>query len=157
MTETTKTEAGGRAPITSRTRRAGMAALGPVLMLYLGLGVVQIFLAGLGVFSLDGRQLGDPGETALDPHRFVGTVMGVVALLVLIAAAVARPSRRVVIQGVVLLVVAAVLQGVLAAAGEDTALFGGLHALFGIGSLGLAGSMLAAVRGRSLRSSSSRP
>jgi hypothetical protein len=117
-------------------------------MLFLGLGVVQIFLAGLGVFSLDGAQLGGTDETAFDPHRFVAVVMSAVTLLVLIAALVARPGRQFVIMSVVLLLLVAVLQGVLASAGEDTALFGGLHALFGIGSLGLAGRMLAIGRGR---------
>jgi hypothetical protein len=146
MTETTQAGTAGRAPTTSRTRRAGLRALALLLVLYLGLGVVQIFLAGLGVFALDGEQLGTAGETALDPHRVLGTVMGVITLLILIAAALARPGRRIVVQAVVLLLVVAGLQGLLASAGEDTALIGGLHAIFGVGSLGLAGRMLADTR-----------
>jgi hypothetical protein len=127
-------------------RRAGSIALPALLVLFLSLGVVQIFLAGLGVFSLDGQQLGSPDETAFGLHRFVAILMSTVALLVVIAAAVARPGRRVVIMSVVLFLLVFVLQGVLAAAGEDTPIFGGLHAIFGIGSLGLAGSMLTAAR-----------
>jgi hypothetical protein len=151
MTESTRTSPGpasGQPGPAGGVRRAGAAALPPLLMLFLGLGVVQIFLAGLGVFSLDGAQLGGTDETAFDPHRFVAVVMSAVTLLVLIAAVMARPGRQFVIMSVVLLLLVAVLQGVLASAGEDTALFGGLHALFGIGSLGLAGRMLAIGRSR---------
>jgi hypothetical protein len=115
-------------------------------MLYLGLGVVQIFLAGLGVFSLDGQQLGAADETAFAPHRFVAMVMAGVTLLIVIAAALARPGRRMVIMSVVLLLIVFVVQGLLASAGEDTSLFGGLHAIVGIASLGLAGRMLALAR-----------
>jgi hypothetical protein len=127
-------------------RRIGLLTMPPLSMLYLALGVVQIFLAGYGVFDLNGAQLGSKDETAFGPHRFVGLLMTVVALLLLIAALVARPGRRLVIMAVSLLVIVAVLQGVLASAGEDTPLFGGLHALFGIGSLGLASTILAGAR-----------
>jgi hypothetical protein len=134
-------------------RGFGLTAIPPLSMLYLALGVIQIFLAGYGVFALNGRQLGSSGETAFDPHRMVGYLMALVALLLLIAAAIARPGRRLVIMAASLLVIVAVLQGVLASAGENAAVFGGLHALFGIGSLGLASTLLAGSRalGRSGR------
>jgi hypothetical protein len=128
-------------PALGRLRRAGLAALSPLVMLFLALGFIQIFLAGLGVFSLDGEQLGSADESAFDPHRFVAMVMTAVAALVVLAAAVARPGRRIVITSVVLFLLVFVVQGVLAAAGEDTALFGGLHALVGIGTLGVAGHL----------------
>jgi Family of unknown function (DUF6220) len=127
-------------------RRIGLLTMPPLSVLYLVLGVVQIFLAGYGVFDLNGAQLGSKDETAFGPHRFVGILMTVVALLLLIAALVARPGRRIVIMAVSLLVIVAVLQGLLASWGEDTPLFGGLHALFGIGSLGLASTLLASTR-----------
>jgi Family of unknown function (DUF6220) len=138
----------GAAAFTDFTgaRRTAVRLMPPLSMLYLGLGVVQIFLAGYGVFDLNGAQLGSKGETAFGPHRFVGMLMTAAALLLLIAALVARPGRRLVIMAGSLLVVAAVLQSVLASLGEDTPLFGGLHALFGIGSLGLASSILAGTR-----------
>jgi len=151
MSESTNTQPGQRTagrpePAVGGVRGAGRATLPPLLMLYLGLGVVQIFLAGLGVFALDGEQLGGADETAFGPHRFVGTLMALVALLVVIAAAIARPGRQVVIMAVVLFLLVSVVQTVLATAGEDTALFGGLHAIVGIGSLGLAGRMLGVTR-----------
>jgi hypothetical protein len=131
-----------------RVRRAGLVALRPLVMLYLGLGAVQIFLAGLGVFALDGEQLGSADETAFGPHRFVGMLMSGAALLILIAVGLARPGRRIVIMSVVLFLLVFVGQSVLAAAGEDTPLFGGLHAIVGIGSLGLASALLSAGRSR---------
>jgi hypothetical protein len=133
-------------PTFTGARRIGLLTLPPLAMLYLGLGVVQIFLAGFGVFDLNGAQLGSKDETAFGPHRFVGMLMTAVALLLVIAVAVARPGRRLVIAAVSLLLIVAVLQGVLASAGQDTPLFGGLHALFGIGSLGLASMILAGSR-----------
>jgi hypothetical protein len=133
-------------PAFTGARRIGLLTLPPLAMLYLGLGVVQIFLAGYGVFDLNGAQLGSKDETAFGPHRFVGLLMTVVALLLLIAAVVARPGRRIVIMAVTLLLIVAVLQGVLASAGDDTPFFGGLHALFGIGSLGLASVILTGTR-----------
>jgi hypothetical protein len=62
-------------------------------VLYLLLGVVQIFLAGLGVWNLD-QKVGSDGETALDPHRITGMIMGLVGLLILVAALVARPNGQ---------------------------------------------------------------
>ena len=138
-------------PALTGVRRTGLITMPPLAMLFLGLGVVQIFLAGFGVFDLNGAELGSKDETAFDPHRFVGFLMTAVALLLLIAAIVARPGRRIVGLAVALLLIVAVLQGVLASLGEDTAVFGGLHALFGIGSLGLASSILAATRALSSR------
>jgi len=132
-------------PGLTGARQIGLRSLPPLSMLFLTLGVVQIFLAGYGVFALDGDKLGSSNETAFDPHRLVGNLMLVVALLVLIAAVVARPGRRLLIMAVALLVVVGLL-GALASAGEDTPFFGGLHALFGIGSLGLASVVLAGSR-----------
>lgn len=135
-------------PSFTGARRTGFVLIPPLAMLFLALGVVQIFLAGYGVFDLNGVQLGAEGETAFGPHRFVGMLMMIAALLLLVAALVARPGRRIVILAVTLLVIVTVLESVLASAGEDTPLLGGLHALFGIGSLGVASSILAGARAK---------
>jgi hypothetical protein len=131
------------APARTGARGAAFKAVRPLSMLFLLLGVVQIFLAGLGVFSLDGEKLGTAGESAFDPHRINGNIMAAVALVILIAVLVARPGRRAIILAVTLLVIVAVLQSALAALGMDTPLFGGLHALFGIGALALASVLMA--------------
>jgi hypothetical protein len=131
---------------TTGPRGFGLTALRPLCMLFLLLGLVQIFLAGYGVFGLHGdSDLGDAGS--FDAHRQVGLVMTVVALLIVIAALLARPTWTVVLESVGLLVILAVLQGAFASLGENHGAFwGGLHALFGIGSLGLASVILAQAR-----------
>lgn len=111
-------------------------------MLFLLLGAVQIFLAGLGVFDLDGEKVGASGETAFDPHRLNGDIMSAVALVLLILVLLARPGGRLIVEAVVLLLLMAVGQPLLASGGEDQAWLGGLHAIVGIGLLGLASRML---------------
>jgi hypothetical protein len=84
-----------RTPATSSGVRCGaLAGYRWLLAAFLLLGVVQIFLAGLGVFSLDGQKLGAAGETAFDPHPTLGFAMGGVALLILVLALLARPGAR---------------------------------------------------------------
>jgi hypothetical protein len=132
----------------SPTGVRGVAARGYrwALLLFLLLGVIQIFLAGLGVFDLRGQEMGAPGETALDPHRMMGMVLSVLALVIVILAAVARPGRRAIVFSLVLLLLTTVVQSLLAGAGEDTAFFGGLHALDGLAILGIAGYLRASAR-----------
>jgi len=111
-----------------------------VLGLYLLLGVVQIFLAGLGVFSLFSS---GPG---FDPHRTVGFVMSGVALVIVVLAVVARAGGRAIGLAVLLLVLVAVGQSLFAALGEDAAFWGGVHALSGLSTLGIAGYLQAQTR-----------
>lgn len=105
-----------------------------VLGLYLLLGLVQIFLAGLGVFSFFGGE--GPG---FDPHRTLGFFMAPVALVIVILAVVARVGGRAIGLAVVLLVLVGVGQSLFAALGEDAAFWGGVHALSGLSTLGIAG------------------
>jgi hypothetical protein len=140
---TTPDGAAARAP--AAPRRGPLQAYLWAVIVFLVLGVLQIFFAGLGVFSLDGREVGSPGETAFDPHRFTGNAMGIVAIIILVLALVARAGRTSIILSVVL-VALMVLQSFLAEWGTDVAAFGGLHALVGIGLLGVAGRMLALAR-----------
>lgn len=134
-----------RAPAAPRTglRRAATTGYRWLLLAFLLLGAFQVFLAGLGVFSLDGEQLGTESETALDPHRTLGYLLGPVALAILVLALVARPGTRAVVLSVVLLLLVGLAQSVLAVLGEDTPLFGGLHAADGILILGIAGLLYA--------------
>lgn len=129
-------------------RRAAFIGYRWLLLVFLLLGLVQIFLAGLGIFDLDGQELGAPGETAFDPHRTLGFAMGGVALIILVLALIARPDVRTVILAAVLFLLAFLLQSILAALGEDTPFFGGLHALDGIVILGIAGFLQGSSRPR---------
>jgi Family of unknown function (DUF6220) len=95
--------------------------------------VLQFFLAGAGVFSA-GPGTAARDSSALDPHRANGSVVMVLALLVLVAALVARNGRW---KWALTLVVLTALQPVLAIAGAA----GGLHVLGAVAILGI-GSLL---------------
>jgi Family of unknown function (DUF6220) len=120
-------------------RGVGFAAYRWLLRIFLLLGVVQFFLAGLGVFDLHGQKLGASDEHAFDSHRLLGFILAALTILILVAALLARMGTRVVVFCVVLLLLSGVVQSVLADLGSDTAFFGGLHALDGLAILGLAG------------------
>ncbi len=126
------------APALTGARRGAFAVYQGLLVLFLILGVVQVFLAGLGVWGLD-QEVGSEGETALDPHRLTGMIMGVVALLILIAALVARSSGRAIGLSFVLFLLTYPVQSILGRAGEDTPILGGLHTVDAFVILGLAG------------------
>jgi len=131
MTERTTT------PVDSRTPSAGAyRAYHWALAVFLVCGAVQVFLAGLGVFS----QSGDPG---IDPHRFFALVLAGVAFVVAVLAAVARTGARTIGLCVLLFLLVFLLQGFLAVWGRDSAWFGGLHALDGLLIIGLAGYLFA--------------
>jgi hypothetical protein len=124
----------------SALRRGADAGYRWLLLLFLVAGVVQIFLAGLGVFHLHAYGLDDPaGDSALDPHRTLGFAMGGIAVLILLFALVARPGRRQVVLAAVLVLQTMVLQSLLAGLGDDSPVWGGLHALDGLLALVVAG------------------
>jgi hypothetical protein len=90
----------------SAVRRGASTGHRWLLLAFLLLGVVQIFLAGLGVFSLHGQNPGAAGETAFGPHRSAGFAMGGVAFLILVLALIARPGTRAIVLSVVLVLLA---------------------------------------------------
>ena len=145
---TTTTDTRTTAAGLTGVRRGAFTGYRWLLLAFLVLGVVQIFLAGLGVFSLDGRQLGGDDETAFDPHRNLGYGLGLLALLILILALIARPGARAIVLSAVLFVLAGLVQSMLAAIGEDTAFVGGLHAFDGMLILATAGFAYASCRRR---------
>ena len=142
---TSNVQAEGRSGLTG-ARRAALAAYRWLLLGFLLLGAVQIFLAGLGAFRLDST--GVSGDTAFAPHRAVGFTMGVVALVILIAALIARPGTRAVVLSAVLFLLAALAQSLLAGLAGNTVLFGGLHALDGLAILGIAVFLYVSARRR---------
>jgi Family of unknown function (DUF6220) len=126
MTGRTTAPGDSRTP-TSAAYRAYHSALG----VFLVCGAVQVFLAGLGVFSA--------GEgPGLDPHRWFALVLAAVALVVVVLAAVARAGTRTIVLSAVVFLLTFLLQGFLAVWGRDSAWFGGLHALDGLLLIGLA-------------------
>jgi hypothetical protein len=135
-----------RSPETTETglRRVAQTGYRWLLLAFLVLGAVQIFLAGLGAFRID--NLGVSGDTAFAPHRAVGFAMAGVALLILVLALIARPGVRAVGGSVVLFLLVALVQSLLAGLADNTVWFGGLHALDGLAILAIAAFLYLAAR-----------
>jgi hypothetical protein len=140
------TERTTAAPVDSRRPAASAyRAYHWSLGVFLVCGAVQVFLAGLGVFSFSS---GDPG---LEPHRFFALVLAGVAFLAVVLAAVARAGARTIGLCVLLFLLVFLLQGFLAVWGRDNAWFGGLHALDGLLIIGLAGYLFGTSGGAARR------
>ena len=139
MSEPTPEVSGARA--AADTVFAYLAAL-----LVLGI-VVQFFLAGLGVFGIAGHADLDKVK-ALDPHRALGHILSGVALLMFIAALVARTGKAKIWGSIVIALLVELVQASTAGAGSDHHWLGGLHALDGLVILGLAGWMHRVSRNR---------
>jgi len=115
-------------------------------LLVLGI-VVQFFLAGFGVFDIAGHNdLEKVGQ--LDPHRALAHILALVAILMFIAALVARTGKAKIWVSLSLVVLIELVQALLASGGEDHHWLGGLHALDGLIILGLAGWMHRITRGQ---------
>ena len=68
-----------------------------------------------------------------------GFAMGGIAVLILILALIARPGARQVVLAAVLVLQTVLLQSLLAGLGDDSPVWGGLHALDGVLAIGVAG------------------
>lgn len=140
-----------KAAITPGTalRRGAARGYQWVLLAFLLLGVVQIFLAGLGVFRLQDQTLGGAGgDTAFAPHRAVGFTLAGVALVILVLAVIARPGTRAIILSAVLVLLTSLMQSLLAGLADDHAIYGGLHAFDGLLILGIAAYLFVRSRQR---------
>jgi hypothetical protein len=100
-----------------------------VVAAFLACGIVQVFLAGLGVFD-------DPG--AFITHREFGYTIGWLTLIALVLALVGREPRRIVGLSALLLVQFA-LQSVLVAVRADMPAVAALHPVNGFLLLAVAG------------------
>jgi hypothetical protein len=125
-------------PVTG-LRRGAFLGYQWLLLVFLLAGVVQISLAGLGVFRLEDQGLAAAGDTAFGPHMALGFTMAGIALLILVLAVIARPGARAIAGSAVLVLLTSLVQSLLAGLGEDHAAYGALHALDGLLILGTAG------------------
>ena len=108
-----------------------------VLIAFLAALPIQYFLAGLGVF----------GETDYDPHRILGSVMQLVALILLVLAAVGRLGKPLLPMTAALFVLSFV-QGILAVVGrEESGIVGAFHVLNALLIVMLAYHLFVAYRG----------
>ena len=112
------------------TRRV-MTAYRWALLVFLLAVAVQIFLAGLGVFSFgNGDRAG--GDHAFSAHQGLGFGIAGASILVLVLAIAARPGQLARWLAGALVVQTCLLQSLLDSLGGDSAVFGGLHALDGL-------------------------
>jgi hypothetical protein len=128
---TTKTEqpaATGR-PLSGLRRGADLAY--GYLAAFFVLGVLfQVYLAGVGVFGINARKVAN--ASSLNPHRAWGSVLMLLAIILLILALAAWQSVGVVLSTLLLAVLVTVAQVGLAAAGDSNKWLGGAHALDGM-------------------------
>jgi Family of unknown function (DUF6220) len=95
------------------------------------LGVLfQVYLAGVGVFGINARKVAN--ASSLNPHRAWGSVLMLLAIILLILALAAWQSLGVVLSTLLLAVLVTVAQVGLAAAGDSNKWLGGAHALDGM-------------------------
>ncbi len=128
---TAKTE---QPPATGRPlsglRRGADLAYG-YLAAFFVLGVLfQVYLAGVGVFGINARKVAN--ASSLDPHRAWGSVLMLLAIILLVLALAAWRSAAVVLSTLLLAVLVTVAQVGLAAAGDSNKWLGGAHALDGM-------------------------
>lgn len=118
-------------------RRGARAVLKYFIALYLVAVIIQIYLAGEGIFGAEGSPTEPDDSTTLDPHRGLGWFMTTpIALLLLIVALLAwLPNKRNRILSIALPFIL-FLQIVLAELGRWG---GGLHPLNAILILGILG------------------
>ena len=108
------------------TTASGVARAHRVLsLLFLAGAAVQFFLAGLAAF----------GGTDWEAHQAWGTVLTVVALVIVILSAI---GRREAAQASTILLILMIVQNVLGAVGNDVPVLGALHPLNGLAILGVA-------------------
>ena len=125
-------------------RRGALLAYRWVLLAFLLAGGAQIFLAGLGVFSVTGQ--GASADSAFSAHRGLGFAMAGAAVIILILGLIARPGVLPIALAGVLVAQTCLLQSLLAGLADNAALYGGLHALDGLLVLGTAGFLYASAR-----------
>ena len=116
-------------PLTG-ARRAADAGYAYMSVLFFAGVLVQVFLAGTGVFGINSLEVGD--ASSFDAHRSWGFVLAGLAGVLLVLALVARESRRTMVATLVLFLLVAFAQSALASVAESSAWIGGLHALDGI-------------------------
>jgi hypothetical protein len=131
----------------SGVRRAARTGYRWMLLVFLVAVAVQIFLAGLGVFSFgNGDRSG--GDHAFSAHQGLGFTLAGVSILILVLAIAARTGRLALWLAGALVVQTCLLQSLLDGLAGDTAVFGGLHALDGLLIAASAGVQYALARRR---------
>jgi hypothetical protein len=120
----------------SGVQRGGYQVWRVLVALIAAACVVQIFLAGRGAFGIHGAVKLDD-QKSFDPHRALGEIIGLLAVLAFLAALVAWRDKQLIWVTFVLAVMAEVLQHLFALPKHPWV--AGLHALDGVAILALSG------------------
>jgi Family of unknown function (DUF6220) len=131
----------------SGVRRAARTGYRWLLVVFLLAVAVQIFLAGLGVFSFGNGDRAD-GNHAFSAHQGLGFALAGASILLLVLAIVSRAGRLALWLAGALVVQTCLLQSLLDGLADNTAVFGGLHALDGLLIAASAGVQYGLVRRR---------
>ena len=131
----------------SGVRRAARTGYRWLLLVFLLAVAVQIFLAGLGVFSF-GTGDRPAAATPSARTRASASALAGASILILALALAARPGQLALWLAVALVVQTCLLQSLLDGLADDTAVFGGLHALDGLLIAASAGVQYALARRR---------
>jgi Mn2+/Fe2+ NRAMP family transporter len=123
--------------------------------LFLAAVLVQVFLAGVGVFGDHNSKVAN--ASSFDPHRALGSVLGLVAVVLFVVALLVRHSRTTMIAAFALGILAMAAQPALANGGDSNKWVGGLHALDGMIILGLSGWIARASYRRTRTTNGSQP
>jgi hypothetical protein len=118
-------------------RRGAWVLLKYVTALYFVGVVAQFFLVGYGLFDMKHGATIDKAKS-LDPHRAVGWLLVVVAIVMVILVLLAWPAAKLIGRWVVLAVLT-ILQAILAAAGVNHWVVGMFHPVIAVILLGLSG------------------
>jgi uncharacterized membrane protein len=114
----------------------GVARAHRILAIAFMVGAVLNFaFAGLGAFKFDAED-----SNAFEPHSIVGSLVTVIALVLIILAAIGRKQA---LQASIVLFVLMIVQTVLGVAGTDAPAIGALHPLNGLLILAVAGMVIA--------------
>jgi len=103
-------------------------------------GVVQIFIAGRGVFGIRGAAKLDD-QSSLDPHRALGEIIGI-ATIVLLVLALIMWDKRLIAWTLAMAVLAEIVQH--ATATQKHPWVAGLHPVSGVAIVGIAGALTGA-------------
>jgi hypothetical protein len=129
-------------PSADATPTSGIARAhrGLALLFVAVAALVQFFLAGLAAF----------GHSSWDAHAAIGTLLTIVALVILVLAFI---GRREALEASAVLFGLMILQNLLGAFGNDVSVLGALHPINGLLILGAA---MFAAGGRSVRAGHTR-
>ena len=132
----------------AQVRKGALAIWRFLIPIFFLATIVQVFLAGFGIFRADDEGQNKKFEDAFEAHVALGFFLQIGTLLLLLLALIAWTRKDFLLGSFVLAVQVVILQPLLAGIGEDTPWVGGLHPVNGFLIVGLSGFLAGRVWGR---------